>query len=40
MVRLRDTAGRNRIRLYVDRSNQARLEFLDEKGEVVYHIPE
>src|SRR5262249_34393991 len=40
MVRLRDTAGRNRIRLFVDRAHQARLEFLDEKGEVVYRIPQ
>ncbi|MFO0984858.1 MAG: hypothetical protein U1E76_24545 [Planctomycetota bacterium] len=40
MVRLCDTAGRNRIRLYVDRANQARLEFLDDQGKVVYRIPQ
>jgi hypothetical protein len=39
MVRLRDTAGRNRVRLYVDPANVARMEFLDEDGKVVYAIP-
>jgi hypothetical protein len=39
MVRLRDTAGRNRVRIYVDAANVARMEFLDEGGKVVYSIP-
>ena len=39
MVRLKDPAGRNRVRLYVDAANDARLEFLDEGGKVVYSIP-
>jgi hypothetical protein len=39
MVRLRDTAGRNRVRIYVDAANSARMEFLDEGGKVVYSIP-
>src|SRR5262245_4966782 len=36
MVRLRDTAGRNRVRISVDAANVARMEFLDEGGKVVY----
>lgn len=33
LVELRDTRGRVRARLYVDRDDRARLEFLDEAGE-------
>jgi hypothetical protein len=40
MGRLRDTAGRDRIRLVVDSENVARIEILDEKGAVVHSIPE
>lgn len=36
---LRDTRGRARIRMYVDTANVARLEFLDEAGEVVDAFP-
>lgn len=36
---LRDVAGRPRIRMYVDTANLARLEFLDEKGQVVDAFP-
>jgi hypothetical protein len=36
---LRDTGGRARIRLYVDTANVARLEFLDEAGQVVDAFP-
>jgi hypothetical protein len=36
---IRDTAGRPRIRLYVDAQDVARLEFLDEGGNVVSAIP-
>jgi hypothetical protein len=40
IVRLKDTAGRDRIRISVDSSNTPKIEFLDEEGEVVYAIPE
>ena len=36
---LRDTAGRPRIRLYVDPDDVARLEFLDAEGQVVEAFP-
>jgi hypothetical protein len=36
---IRDTAGRPRIRLYVDAQDVARLEFLDESGNVLSAIP-
>jgi hypothetical protein len=36
---LRDTGGRPRIRLYVDTADVARLEFLDETGQVVDAFP-
>ena len=39
-IRMSDTEGRMRIRMYVDSSDVARLEFLDEEGDVVYAIPE
>ena len=39
-VRLRDTAGRSRIRMYVDSLDVARLEFLDESGAVIYAVPD
>jgi hypothetical protein len=38
-LRLMDTGGRERVRIVVDASNQARLEFLDEAGKVVYSLP-
>lgn len=38
-VNLKDSTGRDRIRMYVDANNVARLEFLNEKGEVTYSIP-
>jgi len=40
MVRLRDTLGRDRIRMSVNADNIACIEFLDEKGDVVERIPE
>lgn len=39
-VRLNDTLGRARIRMVVDSTNVARLEFLDESGRVTLRIPE
>src|SRR5262245_33800420 len=39
MVRLRDTSGRNRVRISVDAADVARMEFLDANGKVVYSIP-
>jgi hypothetical protein len=39
MVRLRDRAGRDRIRLMVDSQGTSRLEFLDASGKVVDTLP-
>jgi hypothetical protein len=39
MVRLRDRAGRDRIRMTVDPEGVARLEFLDAAGAVVDRLP-
>jgi hypothetical protein len=39
-LRVADTLGRERIRIYVDEANGARMEFLDEAGKVVYSVPE
>lgn len=39
-IRINDTAGQTRIRIYVDSLNTARLEFLDEAGRVVQRIPQ
>ncbi|MDZ7780021.1 MAG: hypothetical protein U5R14_08845 [Gemmatimonadota bacterium] len=36
---LEDTSGRPRIRMYVDSTDPARLEFPDEAGEVVSAYP-
>jgi hypothetical protein len=36
---MRDVAGRPRIRMFVDSMNVARLEFLDEAGQVVNAYP-
>lgn len=38
-LRISDTQGRPRIRLYVDSANMARLEFLNERGEVIERWP-
>ncbi|MCI0434519.1 MAG: hypothetical protein L0271_12895 [Gemmatimonadetes bacterium] len=38
-LRINDTQGRPRIRMYVDSANAARLEFLNERGEVVESWP-
>lgn len=38
-IRMMDTAGRERIRLVVDSTNQARMEFVDESGRVAYALP-
>jgi hypothetical protein len=38
-VLLNDRKGRPRIRMAVDSSNAATLQFLDENGKVVYHLP-
>lgn len=40
MVRLKDTMGRTRIRIYVDSANVAKIEFLNENGEITSSIPE
>lgn len=37
---MRDVEGRPRIRLYVDSTDVARLEFLDSTGAVVHAVPE
>lgn len=39
-LRLDDTLGRTRIRLSVDSTDTARLEFLDAEGEVVLRLPD
>ena len=39
MVRLRDRAGRDRIRLIVDAQGSARMEFLDAAGAIVDSLP-
>ena len=39
-LKIADIAGRDRIRMYVDTANRARLEFLDESGKVLYAIPD
>lgn len=39
MVRLRDRAGRDRIRMSVNAQGVAQLEFLDENGKVVDRLP-
>ncbi len=39
MVRLRDRAGRDRIRMSVDPQGVAQLEFLDENGKVMDRLP-
>lgn len=39
-VRLKDTRGRDRIRLSVDPQDTPRLEFLDEDGNIIHRIPE
>jgi hypothetical protein len=38
-LRINDTLGRTRIRLFVDSLNVARMEFLDERGRVVHAVP-
>ena len=40
VLRLEDGAGRSRIRMAVDATGTARLEFLDETGAVVHRLPE
>jgi hypothetical protein len=37
---MRDTKGRERVRLVVDSTDVARLEFLDDKGQVTHRLPE
>jgi hypothetical protein len=37
---MRDTKGRERVRLVVDSADLARLEFLDDKGHVTNRLPE
>jgi len=39
-LRIMDTSGRERVRLYVDDRGAARLEFLDEGGRVVAAMPD
>jgi hypothetical protein len=39
MVRLRDRAGRDRIRMSVNPQGIAQLEFLDESGKVIDRLP-
>lgn len=40
VVNLRDVKGRTRARLLVDSLGSARLDFLDERGRVVYSVPD
>lgn len=40
VLELRDTRGRERVRLVVDSLDVARLEFLDENGTVTHRLPE
>jgi hypothetical protein len=39
MLEMRDTHGRERVRLVVDSADVARLEFLDDSGRVVHRLP-
>jgi len=39
-LRLADAAGRERVRISVDDSSAARMEFLDESGKVIYALPD
>jgi hypothetical protein len=39
VVRLADTKGRIRIKLWVDVAGVPKIEFLDETGKVTYHLP-
>jgi hypothetical protein len=39
LIRLNDTQGRTRIRLIVDSLDVARLEFLDQRGNVIHRLP-
>jgi hypothetical protein len=39
-LRLADVEGRERVRIVVDKDNTARMEFLDDKGAVIYSIPQ
>ena len=39
LVRMRDLAGRDRIRLSVDPQGEATLEFVNEEGQVVQRLP-
>lgn len=38
-LHIKDTAGRERIRILVDSTNTPRLELLDEQGQVVHTLP-
>lgn len=38
-VKLSDSKGQERIRLVVDADDVPRMEFLNEKGEVIYSLP-
>jgi hypothetical protein len=38
-VKLADSKGRERIRMVIDANDVPKLEFLNEKGEVVYSLP-
>lgn len=37
-LHIKDTAGRERIRILVDSTDAARMEFLDEHGQVVHAL--
>ena len=39
IVVLGDSRGKERLRLYVDQHDRPRLEFLDERGAVTFHLP-
>lgn len=38
-VQLMDSKGKQRIRMVVDENDEAKMEFLDGKGNVLYRLP-
>ena len=38
-VRMNDSEGKERIRMLIDKNDNPKLEFLNEKGEVIYSLP-
>jgi len=40
VVRLNDTKGKTRIKLFVDATGSPKLDFMDEAGKVIYSVPQ